>query len=122
MHRRFDWIITRAHAFLLLPSRQPGAAQAYLVLNGRLIHGSPIRSEDDIAAFARLTRERFSQDRDLPLRPEEIDASVILAAWLRDPDRWQGAVFAIDSPTALDDCVDEIRLALGDLQRIDPAV
>ena len=122
MHRRFNWIITRAHAFLLLPSHQPGAAQAYLVLNGRLIHGSPVHSEDDIVTFARLTRERFSQDRDLPLRPEEIDASVILAAWLRDPDRWQGAVFAIDSPTALDDCLDEIRLALGDLQRIDPTI
>ena len=35
VHQRFHWIVTRAHAFLLLPSREPGAAQAYLVLNGR---------------------------------------------------------------------------------------
>lgn len=120
MHRRFDWIITRAHAFLLLPSRQPGAAQAYLVLNGRLIRGGPVRSETDITTFANLVRECFDQDRDVPLRPEEIDASVILAAWLRDPDRWQGAVFSVDSPTALDDRSDEISVALHDLQRIDP--
>lgn len=44
---------------------------------------------------------------------------VILAAWLRDPDHWQGAVFSVDLPTTLDDRLDEISLALYDLQHID---
>ena len=118
VHSRLHWIVTRAHALLLLPSREPGAAQAYLVLNGRLIAGGPVWTREDVLRFAVLTNERFTVDRDIPLRPEEIDSSVILAAWLRDPDRSQGAVFPIESPSALDDRLDEIETALCDLQRV----
>jgi DNA polymerase III subunit epsilon len=121
LHSRLHWIVTRAHAFLLLPSREPGAAQAYLVLNGRLIAGGCVRQRDDIARFGRLAHERFGVDQDLPLRPEEIDSSVILAAWLRDPQRSRGAVFPIGSPSALDDQLDEVECALRDLRRIEPA-
>jgi DNA polymerase-3 subunit epsilon len=120
LHSRLHWIVTRAHAFLLLPSREPEAAQAYLVLNGRLIANGRVRHRDDVTRFASLTRERFTVDRDIPLRPEEIDSSVILAAWLRDPARSQGAVFPIASSSTLDDQLDEIESALCDLQRIEP--
>lgn len=120
VHSRLHWIVTRAHAFLLLPSREPGAVQAYLVLNGRLIAGGLVRTREDFTYFATLTRERFALDRDTPLRPEEIDSSVILAAWLRDPDRSQGAVFPIDSSSALNDRFDELESALRDLQRVEP--
>ncbi len=116
LHSRFHWIVTRAHAFLLLPSREPGAAQAYLVLNGRLIASGPVRTREDLACLAALTREQFALDRDTPLRPEEIDSSVILAAWLRDPDRSQSAIFPIDNPSVLEDRLDEIESALRDLQ------
>jgi DNA polymerase-3 subunit epsilon len=118
VHHRLHWIVTRAHAFVLLPSREPSAAQAYLVLNGRLIAGGPVHTRADVARFAVLTRERFALDRDTPLRPEEIDASVILAAWLRDPARSQGTVFPIDRPSTLDDRLDEIETVLRDLQRV----
>jgi len=119
VHSRLHWIVTRAHAFLLLSSREPGAAQAYLVLNGRLIAGGLVRTREDFTYFTILTHERFALDRDTPLRPEEIDSSVILAAWLRDPDHSQGTVFPIDSPTTLDDRFDEIESALRDLQRVE---
>lgn len=121
VHSRLHWIVTRAHAFLLLPSQEPGAVQAYLVLNGRLIRGGLVHTRDDVLLFAALTRERFTIDRDQPLRPEEIDSSVILAAWLRDPDRSQGGVFPIDSPSTLDDRLDEIETVLHDLQRVEVA-
>jgi DNA polymerase-3 subunit epsilon len=120
VHSRLHWIVTRAHAFLLLPSREPGAAQAYLVLNGRLIAGGSVQTHEDLLRFTALTRERFTVDRDIPLRPEEIDSSVILAAWLRDPQRSQGVVFPIDSPSTLDDRLDEIESALRDLLRVEP--
>jgi hypothetical protein len=103
----------------LLPSRERGAAQAYLVLNGRLIDGATVRSRTDLVRFSDLARDRFALNRDLPLRPEEIDSSVILAAWLRDPDRSQGAVFPIESSSTLEENLDEIAVALGDLQRMD---
>jgi DNA polymerase-3 subunit epsilon len=122
VHSKLHWIVTRAHAFLLLPSREPGAAQAYLVLNGRLIAGGLVRTHEDLSRFAILARERFTTDRDIPLRPEEIDSSVILAAWLRDPDRSQGAVFPVDSPSALEEHLEEIEIALRDMQRVEPAV
>ncbi|MGE4095717.1 MAG: exonuclease domain-containing protein, partial [Candidatus Binatia bacterium] len=121
VHQRLHWIVTRAHAFLLLPSREPGAAQVYLVLNGRLIGSGLVRTLEDLASFAALCRERFAVDQDRPLRPEEIDSSVILAAWLRDPDRSQGTVFSIDNPFALADRLEEIVVSLGDLQRLEPA-
>lgn len=123
IHSKFHWIITRAHAFLLLPSQEPGAAQAYLVLNGRLVQnqgnsGAIVRTDVDISTFAALVQERFHQDRDVPLRPEETDASVIIAAWLRDPNRSQGAIFPIDSPHSLHECLAEIRVALEDLRHL----
>lgn len=122
VHGKWQWIVTRASALLLLPSREARAAQAYLVLNGRLIAGGLVRTREDIAPFVALIHERFARDRDRPLRPEEIDAGVILAAWLRDPNRSQGAVFTIDAPTDCDHRMEEIESALRDLQRmaIDP--
>ena len=119
VHSKLHWIVTRANAFLLLPSREAGAAQAYLVLNGRLIAGGQVRTREDLSRFSSLTHERFASDRDRPLRPEEIDSSVILAAWLRDPGRSQGAVFPIDNPTALNDHLNEVESTLRDLQRIE---
>lgn len=119
VHSRFHWVVTRAHAFLLLPSRKLGAAQAYLVLNGRLIKEATVRSRTELVSFAKLARERFTFNRDQPLRPEEIDSSVILATWLRDPERSQGAVFPIEKPSTLDEHLDEIETALNDLQRLD---
>lgn len=118
VHSRLHWIVTRAHAFLLLPSREPEAAQAYLVLNGRLIASDVVRTQTDLDRFITLTNERFTVDRDVPLRPEEIDSSVIVAAWLRDPQRSQGTIFPIDHPSALDDRIEEVQNALRDLQRI----
>jgi hypothetical protein len=79
-----------------------------------------VRTRTDLARFAALAREQFALDHDKPLRPEEIDASVILAAWLRDPHRSHGAVFPIDIPSALEDRLDEIERALRDLQRVEP--
>lgn len=120
VHQRFHWIVTRAHAFVLLPSREPGAAQAYLVLNGRLIRGGLIHSQEDLFPFVTLCRDCFVTDQDKPLRPEEIDSSVILAAWLRDPDRSQGTVFPIDGPLTLNDRLEELLVALQDAQRMEP--
>ena len=119
LHQRFHWIVTRAHAFLLLPSRQAGAAQAYLVLNGRLIENRTVSAFSDLTYFTALAQERFDQDRDVPLRPHEIDASVILSAWLRDPAYAQSAVFPITAPSTLTNHLDELETALGDLQRIE---
>jgi DNA polymerase-3 subunit epsilon len=119
LHSRFHWIVTRAHAFLLLPSREPNAAQAYLVLNGRLVKDGLIQKREDLVQFAAFTQERFALDRDTPLRPEEIDSSVILAAWLRAPHPSQSAVFPIDAPSTLSDRFDEIDSAFHDLQRVE---
>jgi len=118
-HNRLRWIVTRAHAFLLLPSHESGAAQAYLVLNGRLAASGLARSRLDLTQFITFAREHFTLHQDQPLRPEEIDSSVILAAWLRNPDRSQGAVFTIDSPTTLEDHREELELTLQDLQRVE---
>jgi DNA polymerase-3 subunit epsilon len=119
VHQRFHWIVTRAHAFVLLPSREPNAAQVYLVLNGRLVASGLVRTREELLPYANLCSERFVLDRERPLRSEEIDASVIIAAWLRDPDRTQGAVFPIDSPASLDNQLNGIESVLRDLQSIE---
>lgn len=121
-HKRIHWIVTRAHAFLLLPSREPGAAQAYLVLHGRLVASGVVHAPADLERFITLARERFGLMRDIPLRPEEIDASTILSAWLRDPHPSRGAVFPVDKPSTLEDHRDEIVAALHELQCIAAAV
>ncbi len=120
LHQRFHWIVTRANAFLLLPSHQAGAALAYLVLNGRLIDNRTVSQPCDLEHFAALAQEQFERDRDVPLRPQEIDASVIVAAWLRDPGHSQSAVFSIRDASTLRAHLDEIELALRDLQCVEP--
>ena len=85
-----------------------------------LIGSGLVRSRDELLPFITLCRDRFAIDHDRPLRPEEIDASVILAAWLRDPDHVQGTVFPIDGPSALSDRLEEITVALQDSQRVEP--
>ena len=118
LYQRFHWIVTRTNALLLLPSRQTGAAQGYLVLNGRLIENRTVSSLSDLEYLAALAHKRFDQDRDIPLRPHEIDASVILSAWLRSPDQAQSAVFPITAPSTLRSQRNELEAALSDLQRI----
>ena len=118
LHQRFHWIVTRSNALLLLPSRQARAAQAYLVLNGRLIENRTVSSLSDLEYLAALVHKRFDQDRDVPLRPHEIDASVILSAWLRNPDQAQSAVFPLTAPSTLHNQRDELEAALSDLQRV----
>ncbi len=121
LHQRFHWIVTRAKALLLLPSRQTGTAQAYLVLNGRLIENRAVSSLDDLEYLATLADEHFDTDHDVPLRPHEIDASVILSAWLRNPEQAQSAIFPISAPSTLGNQLDELQTALSDLQRIEGA-
>ncbi len=118
LHQRFQWMVTRANAFLLLPSRQANAAQAYLVLNGRLVANRTVSTSADLAHFTALAEKHFHTDRDVPLRPHEIDASVILSAWLHGPSQAQSAVFPITAPSTLHGQRDELEVALSDLQRI----
>ena len=118
LHQRLHWMVTRANAFLLLPSCQTGAAQAYLVLNGRLVENRTVSASSDLEYFTALAEKHFERLRDVPLRPHEIDASVILSAWLRDPNQARSAVFPISAPSTLHNQRDELEAALSDLQRI----
>ena len=120
LHRRFHWIATRSNAFLLLPSHQSGAAQAYFVLNGRLIDNRTVSRPCDLEYFAALAEEQFDRDHDVPLHPQEIDASVIVAAWLSDPGHAKSAVFSIKDASTIRARLDEIELALQDLRRVEP--
>lgn len=70
--------------------------------------------------FTALAQEHFEHDRDVPLRPQEIEAGVIVPAWLRDPGHSQSAVFSIKDASTLRAQLDEIELALQDLQRVEP--
>jgi DNA polymerase-3 subunit epsilon len=79
---------------------QPGAERrsvlAYAVLSGRLLMRRRLHDEAEVEALAQNIGERFASGQQTPLQGEEVDGSIIVAAWLRQRGETDGCVFRID--------------------------
>lgn len=77
--RTLGWLTNQQHFLLVLPSDEPGEALAYWVHHGVLISRTRAHSLAEFAAWWENLPVCSTQ-----LRPDAVDASCIIAAWLRD--------------------------------------
>ena len=73
---------------------------AYVVLSGRLLMRQRLHDDAEVEALAQDISERFASCQGTLLRGEEVDGTIILAAWLRQRGETDGYVFPIDASAA----------------------
>ncbi len=116
---RLEWILTRQHFVVLLPTADRDGAQLYVAIGGRLTLELEVRASADLAAAVHVVRELFARFRDAPLERGDVAASTILSAWLRDR-RQEGLILPLDGPDALAQRLDELVVTLQDLRQRGP--
>ncbi len=94
--RTLGWIVARQHFVVMQPAVDRDRALVYAVLHGRLCMRAALRTHAELAAFAARLAPHLARSHASALRPEEVDGTVIVAAWLRDRGERDGYVFSLD--------------------------
>jgi DNA polymerase-3 subunit epsilon len=118
-HRRLACVVARQNFVVLLPTSDRSAAQLYAVLGGRLALESRVEAAADLLAAVRVVRERWSRYQDAPLERADVDASTVLAAWLRDRAQ-EGLLLHLDGPESLAERLDDLTITVQDLRQRGP--
>jgi DNA polymerase-3 subunit epsilon len=116
---RLQWILARQNFVVLLPTADRDGAQLYAALGGRLALELEVRASADLVAAVQLVRERFARWQDAPLERDDVAASTILSAWLRDRGQ-EGLILPLNGPDALAERLDELVVTLQDLRQREP--
>jgi len=112
-------VLTRQNFVVLLPTVERDAAQLYVVLGGRLAFESRVDASADFLAAVRVIRERFEHFQGLPLDRADIEATTVLAGWIRDRKR-EGLLLRLDGPNDIEARLDELTVTLTDLRQRGP--
>ncbi|HXJ32904.1 MAG TPA: exonuclease domain-containing protein [Candidatus Eisenbacteria bacterium] len=112
-------IVTRQNYVVLLPTVAREEAQLYVVLGGRLAFESRLGADGDLRAAMSVIRERFGRYQSLPLERADVEATTVLAGWLRDRRR-EGIFLPFDDPGHLEEQLDQLTVTLHDLRQRGP--
>ncbi len=89
--------ITAQQSFVVLQSAADRlSVLAYAVVGGRLALRAQLTSAAQVGTLAETLRERWPQFQRTRLRPDDVDGTTILAAWLRDRGEVDGCVLRIE--------------------------
>ncbi len=94
--RTMSWIVTRQHFAVMQPAADGARVLLYAVAHGRLVERGAARDSADLAAFAARVDAHLREPRARALMPEDVDGTVILAAWLRARGERDGYVFQLE--------------------------
>lgn len=98
--RTLGWVTAQQNFLILQPSIDRRLVLAYAVASGRLVARARLVSEDELDPFVELLGKALTQGKPHSrLRPEDVDGTVILAAWLRDRGERDGFVFPLQRPS-----------------------
>ncbi len=81
--RAMSWIVERQHFTVMQPAADGGRALLYAVAHGRLIARAAASHPADLAAFAARVQGELALPGKRALQPEDVEGTIILAAWLR---------------------------------------
>ena len=112
-------VLARQNFVILLPTVERDAAQLYVVLGGRLAFESRIAADGDLLAAVRIVRERYEHFQGLPLDRADVEATTVLAGWIRDRKR-EGLLLRLEGPSDFEARLDELVVTLGDLRQRGP--
>src|SRR5262245_27754965 len=94
--RSMSWIVARQHFAVMQPAADGERALLYAVAYGRLVERGEARDPDELRTFAARVDAHLGADHASPLRPEDVDGTIILAAWLRARGDRDGYVFPLE--------------------------
>jgi DNA polymerase-3 subunit epsilon len=117
--REVGAVLTRQNFVVLLPTADREGAQLYVVLGGRLALESRVVADGDLLAVVRVVRERYERFQGVPLARADVEATTVLAGWLRDRRR-EGLLMRLDGPADLEARLDELAVTLSDLRQRGP--
>ncbi len=115
MGRTLGWVIDRQHFVVMQPARAQTAVHVYVAAHGRLAERYQVRQADELEPIATRLAVQIADPKAPRLAPEEVDATVILAAWLRDRGERDGYVFPVTSAAAVAGQLPEWAAALAAL-------
>ena len=94
--RTLGWLLEQQNFLVLEPGAERRSVLAYVVLSGRLLMRGRLHDDVEVEVLAHDIEERFARCQRTLLRGEEVDGTIILAAWLRQRGETDGYVFPID--------------------------
>ena len=93
--RTMSWVVGRQHFAVMQPSAARTEGLLYGVAYGRLVERGTARDPADLAAFAARLDAHLGPASARAIQPQDVDGTVILAAWLRARGEQDGFVFPL---------------------------
>lgn len=118
--RAMSWIVERQHFAVMQPAADGTHALLYAVAHGRLIARAAARERDDLSRFATRVQTELTLPGNRALQPEDVEGTIILAAWLRSRGERDGYVFRLREDVAVAAQLDEWAAALRSVLAIAP--
>jgi hypothetical protein len=112
-------IVTQQNYVVLLPTVARVEAQLYVVLGGRLAFETRLATAGDLRAAVEHVRARFADFQSRPLERADVEATTVLAGWLRDRRR-EGIFLPFDGLADLEAGLDQLTVTLDDLRQRGP--
>jgi excinuclease UvrABC nuclease subunit len=113
--RTMGWVLERQNFVVLQPAAGGGAALVYVALHGRLVARHLIRRSSDLEVVARGIVAVLANSVPRALAAEDVDATTILSAWLRDRGENDGYVFPLRDAASIEGQLPDWAAALDSL-------
>ncbi|HSP97945.1 MAG TPA: exonuclease domain-containing protein [Candidatus Dormibacteraeota bacterium] len=100
--RAMSWIVERQHFAVMQPAADGARALLYAVAHGRLIARGAATCADELVPFATRVQTELMLPGKRALEAEDVEGTIILAAWLRSRGERDGFVFRLseEAPVA----------------------
>lgn len=115
--RTMSWIVGRQHFAVMQPAAGGGRALLYAVAHGRLVARATIAEASELAPFAARVQAELTLPGTRTLAPEEVEGTIILAAWLRSRGESDGFVFRLSEEVPVAAQLEEWSAGLAGIQR-----
>lgn len=93
--RTLSWIVAQQHFAVMQAAADGCRVLLYGVTHGRLAARAAAADAAGLAAFAAALQAALCNPRPRPLAPEDVDGTIILAAWLRERNESDGYLFPV---------------------------
>ncbi len=108
-----SWVVARQHFVIIQPTVDGSRSLLYAIVRGRLVERCNVRGYADLLSLAGRLRSLLEGTPMRPLRPEDVDGTTILAAWLRARGEHDGYVFPLGDAKQLEAQLPEWAAALN---------
>jgi DNA polymerase-3 subunit epsilon len=93
--RILGWMTEEQHFLIFQPTADRRLVLAYAVVAGRLVLRARLTDASEVEELAKRLGDVLTRERRRALAPDDVDGTVILAAWLRDRGEKEGFVFRL---------------------------